>query len=125
MGGDQEPLKSKCEHDRNKQSLGETGKWGGGGYRANYRAVCLKSLRMKWPGEGRETPRKERERVDIGKQKQSRNKLQMENAVALRQNPVDFGSQGSWAFQLQLLFAYPPMWTGPGGFAAEAMETAG
>ena len=40
--------------------------------------------------------------VTAENQKQNRNKLQMENAVALRQNRVDFGSQGSTLFQLQL-----------------------
>lgn len=63
--------------------------------------------------------------VDAENQKQNGNKLQMENAVALRQNQLDFGSFGSLLFQLQL-FSFPSChgnlaW----GLAAEAMETAG
>lgn len=62
--------------------------------------------------------------VDDESQKQNRNKLQVKNAVALRQNQVDFGSYGRSLFQLQL-FSFPfchmnLAW----GFATEAIKTA-
>lgn len=63
--------------------------------------------------------------VNAENQKQNRNKLQMENAVALRQNQVDFGSEGSSPFQLQLC-SFPPCHVNLAwGFAAEATDTAG
>lgn len=55
--------------------------------------------------------------------KQNRNKLHMENAVALHQNPVDFGSDGRSGFQLQLFsFAFCHVNL---AWGLAAMETAG
>lgn len=63
--------------------------------------------------------------AEADKRKQNRNKLQMENAVALRQSPVDFGSQSSRASSANCSPSPSCHVNVAWGLIAQVVETAG
>lgn len=89
-----QPLRNKCEHDLDKQLVkAKQANWKPYGVKqVIYFRILRKegSPRARWWDGGKLEG--DGIRVDAENQKQNWNKFQMENAAALRQNQVDFGS---------------------------------